>query len=199
VIVYLHDLRGNALPGNILPHFHIEKRQVSDDFLTHGRRYDLMAVTGLKEVNEILEDRKGHPNELIEVLQDIQESCGYLPEDYLKELSDKLNVPLIEVYRVANFYKAFKLQPCGKYLVTVCMGTACHVRGAERIVEETLTRLKIGFGETTVDNLFTVETVNCLGACALGPVVVVNGEYHDHMTPQKMDKLLTELAKSGAE
>ena len=156
-----------------------------------------MALAGVKEIEKFLEDRKGHPEELIEVLQDIQEGCGYLPEEHLKATSEKLNVPLIDVYRVANFYKAFKLQPSGKYLITVCMGTACHVRGAARIVEEALARLTINLGETTVDKLFTVEMVNCVGACALGPVVIVNGTYHDHMTPLKIDKLLDKLAKLG--
>ncbi len=154
-----------------------------------------MALAGVKEIEKFLEGRKGHPEELIEVLQDIQEGCGYLPEDHLKATSVKLNVPRIEVYRVANFYKAFKLHPPGKNLITVCMGTACHVRGAARIAEEALTKLKISLGETTVDKLFTVEMVNCVGACALGPVVIVNGEYHDHMTPLKMDKLLDKLAE----
>jgi len=160
--------------------------------------FTVMALTGVKMIDEILDARKGRPGELIEALQDIQESCGYLPEDHLKATSESLNVPLIEVYRVANFYKAFRLQPPGKNLITVCMGTACHVRGAARIVEEALMKLKIGLGETTVDNLFTVEMVNCVGACALGPVIIVNGKYHSHMTPLKIDKLLDKLAKLGA-
>jgi NADH:ubiquinone oxidoreductase subunit E len=154
-----------------------------------------MALAEVRDINEILDLREGRPEELIEVLQDIQESCGYLPEGHLRATSERLHVPLIEVYRVANFYKAFKLQPCGKHLITVCMGTACHVRGAARIVEEALMKLKICLGDTTVDKLFTVETVNCLGACALGPVVVVNGKYYDHMTPHKTDQLLEKLAK----
>ena len=158
-----------------------------------------MALAGVKEIEKILEGRKGNSEELIEVLQDIQEGCGYLPEDHLRATSERLNVPLIEVYRVANFYKAFKLQPPGKNLITVCTGTACHVRGAARIVDEALTKLKISLGETTVDRLFTVEMVNCVGACALGPVVIVNGKYHDHMSPQKIDKLLDKLAEKATE
>lgn len=158
-----------------------------------------MALAGVKEIDKILEGRKGRPEELIEVLQDIQESCGFLPEEHLKATSERLNAPLIEVYRVANFYKAFKLQPPGKNLITVCMGTACHVRGAARIVDEALTKLKISLGATTVDKLFTVEMVNCVGACALGPVVIVNGKYHDHMSPQKIDKLLDKLAEKATE
>jgi NADH:ubiquinone oxidoreductase subunit E len=151
--------------------------------------------TELKDAESPQESWKRRPDELIEVLQDIQENCGYLPEEDLIAVSDELNVPLIEVYRVCNFYKAFRLRPSGKYRITVCLGTACHVRGAARVVDEALARLEINLDETTMDNLFTVETVNCLGACALGPVVVVNGTYHDHMTPQKINKLLKSLAK----
>lgn len=156
-----------------------------------------MAIPALKEFKEILDSRAGHPDELIEILQDIQEHHGYLDEFHLKEVSVMLDVPLIEVFRVANFYKAFRLQPCGKHLITVCMGTACHVRGAARLVEEALRRLEIELGETTVDNLFTVETVNCLGACALGPVMVVDGKYYNHMTPRKTNILLDKLSRDG--
>ena len=147
----------------------------------------------------VLAERR--PEDLIEVLQDIQEKNGYLPEDHLREVAEQLDVPLIEVYRVANFYKAFKLQPSGKYLITVCTGTACHVRGADRVVEEALAKLEISVGETTVDKLFTVETVNCVGACAVGPVMIVNGQYHDRMNPAKiidlLDSLVSDNAKKG--
>jgi NADH:ubiquinone oxidoreductase subunit E len=156
-----------------------------------------MAIPDLKEFKEMLDNRSGHSDELIEILQDIQERYGYLDEYHLKEVSVKLEVPLIDVFRVANFYKTFRLQPCGKHLITVCMGTACHVRGAARLVEEALSRLKIELGETTVDDLFTVESVNCLGACALGPVVVVDGRYYNHMTPRKINKLLDKLSRDG--
>ncbi len=108
----------------------------------------------------------------------------------LREVSDSFGVPLIEVFRLANFYKAFSLQPRGRHLVTVCTGTACHVRGTPRILDEVLAQLHVAPGETTEDRAFTVETVNCLGACALGPVVVLDGEYHDHMTPAKLRELL---------
>lgn len=137
------------------------------------------------------------PQELIEVLQDLQEQNGYLPEESLKEVSHALDVPLIEVFRVANFYKAFKLTPSGKYLITVCSGTACHVRGSAAVVEEALAKLEIELGATTVDRLFTVETVNCVGACALGPVIIVNGKYYDHMNPAKMSDLIESLSREA--
>jgi NADH:ubiquinone oxidoreductase subunit E len=108
-------------------------------------------------------------------------------------------VPLIEVYRVASFYKAFSLQPRGKHVITVCMGTACHVRGAARMLDEVSGQLGIQAGQTTEDRLFTVESVNCLGACALGPVVVLDGVYHDHMTPGKLRKLIQSVRQQESE
>ena len=145
------------------------------------------------EYTQILESVEGHPSELIEVLQDIQAECNYLPEDALRAVSAKLTVPLIEVFRVASFFKAFSLVPRGKHLITVCAGTACHVRGAPRLLDELCGQLKVCAGETTPDGAFTVETVNCLGACALGPIVVLDGKYHDHMTPGKLRQLIESI------
>ena len=114
-------------------------------------------------------------------------------------VSERLGVPLIEVYRVANFYKAFSLSPRGRHLITVCMGTACHVRGALRMLDEVIGQLGVEPGETTEDGVFTVETVNCLGVCALGPVVVLDGRYHDHMTPRKLRKLVQSVRDADEE
>lgn len=144
----------------------------------------------LSELDLILENRGTEPFDIIEVLQDLQELRGYLPEESLRTVSASLGVPLIEVFRLASFYKAFSLIPRGRHLVTVCLGTACHVRGAPRMLDEVSAQLQIEPGETTSDGAFTVQTVNCLGACALGPVVVVDGEYHDHMSPAKLRSLL---------
>ena len=105
-------------------------------------------------------------------------------------VSEALDVPLIEVFRLANFYKAFSLKPRGRHLITVCEGTACHVQGSPRVVEELLRQLDVEAGETTSDGAFTVETVNCVGACALAPVVIIDGTYHAHMTPGKLSELL---------
>ncbi len=138
----------------------------------------------------ILETVEGHPSELIEVLHDIQEESHYLPEDALRAVSEKLGVPLIEVFRVANFYKAFTLVPRGAHLITVCTGTACHVRGGSRLLDELSGQLNIAAGETTSDGQFTLEAVNCLGACALGPIVVLDGKYYEHMTASKLRKLI---------
>lgn len=149
--------------------------------------------------DHIIGSVEGHPSELIEVLQDIQAECNYLPEDALRAVSARLTVPLIEVFRVATFFKAFTLTPRGRHLVTVCMGTACHVRGAPRLLDELSGQLRISSGETTPDGAFTLETVNCLGACALGPVVVLDGRYHDHMTPRKLRKLIESTREKDAE
>ncbi len=148
-----------------------------------------------RKLNSMLKNRKGTQSELIEVLQDVQKSYKYLPEEVLRVVSEKLEVPLIEVFRVANFYKAFTLKPRGKHLLTICMGTACHVRGAPKFLDEVLGQLNVRPGETTEDGQFTVETVNCLGACALGPVVVLDGKYYDHMTTGKL-RMLMQVARS---
>lgn len=147
-------------------------------------------ATMAETVGALVSSRQGMPSQLIEVLQDVQESHGYLSEAAMNTVSEELGVPLIEVYRVASFYKAFSLAPRGRHVITACMGTACHVRGAPRMLDEVLGQLGIKAGETTDDGAFTVERVNCLGACALGPVVVLDGAYHAHMTPGKLRKLI---------
>lgn len=144
----------------------------------------------MEKLNNILEKTGKSSSELIEVLQEVQKTYSYLPEDILRVVSEKLEVPLIEVFRVANFYKTFTLKPRGEHVLTVCMGTACHVRGAPKFLDEVLGQLGIKPGETTEDGEFTVETVNCLGACALGPVVVLDGKYYDHMTAGKLRVLI---------
>jgi NADH-quinone oxidoreductase subunit E len=141
-------------------------------------------------LGKILKDRRSQPQQLVEVLQDVQEAFGYIPQDVMTTVARELGVPLIEVSRVAHFYKAFSLRPRGRHVVTVCMGTACHVRGAIRMLDLVEGELGIRPGETTPDRMFTLERVNCLGACALGPVVVLDGEYHPKMTPNKLRRLL---------
>ena len=158
-----------------------------------------MITAVAQELEEILEGRSGQPKYLVEVLLDIQQAEGYIHQEAMSEVSQRLSVPLIEVYRVANFYKAFCLEPRGKHVITVCMGTACHVRGAHRMLDEVAGQLGIQPGETTEDQLFTVESVNCLGACALGPVVVLDGVYHDHMTPGKLRKLVQSVREQESE
>jgi NADH:ubiquinone oxidoreductase subunit E len=149
----------------------------------------------LDKIDDMLDGRGARPFDVMEVLQDIQEEFRYLPEVAMQRVSEVLDVPLIEVFRLANFYKAFSLKPRGRHLITVCEGTACHVQGSPRLVEELLMQLEVEAGETTPDGAFTVETVNCVGACALAPVVIIDGQYYDHMTAGKLRDLLTSLRK----
>ena len=143
----------------------------------------------------ILKGRSSQPHQLIEVLQDVQECFGYIPEEAMRYISKNLGVPIMDVYRVASFYKAFKLKPSGKNVITICMGTACHVRNAKLLLDQAVTHLKVKPGEVTEDGLFSVEHVNCLGACALGPIVTRNGSYHHHVTPGKLRKLIDSLRR----
>ena len=147
------------------------------------------------QLDSILKGRSSQPHQLIEVLQDVQECYGYIPEEAMRYISKSLGVFLMEVYRVAFFYKAFKLKPSGKNVITMCMGTACHVRGAKLLLDQAVGQLRVKPDEVTEDGLFSVEHVNCLGACALGPIVSENGAYHHHMTPGKLRKLINSLRR----
>lgn len=127
---------------------------------------------------------------LVSILQDIQAEYNYLPKDALTELSQGLGVSLSQVYSVATFFKAFSLKPRGRHLINICLGTACHVRGAVRVLEKVEQELGINPGETTEGLKFTLETVNCVGACALGPIVIIDGEYSGQMRTDKVKPLL---------
>jgi len=144
----------------------------------------------LSKIEPIISKYEGKKEFLIAILQEIQEKYNYLPKNALIYVSEKLSVPLIQVYSVATFYKTFSLKPKGKHIIRVCLGTACHVRGGHRIVDEIKRRLNINVGETTSDRLFTLETVRCLGACALGPIVVIDDEYHGQVNTKKIDMIL---------
>lgn len=141
-------------------------------------------------IDSIVEKYREGRGSLVGLLQDVSEEFGYLPEEVLEELSDRLNVPLSHMYSLATFYTSFRLNPLGKHYCSVCVGTACHVRGAELVVGVIERELNIRAGETTEDGNFTLEKVNCLGACALGPLVVIDGEYHGKMDQTKISKLL---------
>jgi len=144
----------------------------------------------LERVDHIVEKYKNRRRHLIAILQEVQKEQNYLPREALFHLSKRLKVPLNEVYHVATFYKSFSLVPRGEHLIQVCMGTACHVRGAPRILERIERSLGVESGRTTTDYKFTLETVNCLGACALGPLMVIDGKYFGKMTASKVDEVL---------
>jgi len=145
-----------------------------------------------KKVDKIIERYNQDKSMLIPILQDIQQEYEYLPREALLCVRDKLKVPLPRIYAVTTFYRAFSLRPRGRHVIQVCLGTACHVRGAPRILEEIERRLNVKPGGTTEDLNFTLETVNCLGACALGPLMVVDGRYFGRMTPSKVEKVIKE-------
>ena len=150
-------------------------------------------------LERILVDRRSQPQQLLEALQDVQEAFGYISEEAMRTISAELGVPVMEVYRAANYYKAFSLTPRGRHVLTVCMGTACHVRGASRMIDEVEGQLGLTPGQTTEDGMFTLECVNCLGACALGPVVVLDGQYHGKMTPNKLRTLIQSVQAAEKE
>lgn len=150
----------------------------------------------VREVDGIVARYGASRDSLISILQDIQSKYHYLPEEALRRVSAKLELPPIQVYGVATFFRAFSLKPRGKHIVSVCLGTACHVRGAPAVLDELQRQLGIGPGETSEDMKFTLETVNCLGACALGPIVVVDGKYHSEMSPGKVKDILKKYRKA---
>ena len=124
------------------------------------------------------------------ILQDIQKEYGFIPRDKMTEVSVHLEIPVSEIYSLATFYKALSLKPKGKYIIKVCNGTACHIRNSVSVLEEVKNILNIGDGETTEDGLFSVEVVNCLGACALAPVMVVEDKFYGEMTRDKVRDVL---------
>jgi NADH-quinone oxidoreductase subunit E len=143
-----------------------------------------------KKVGAILDRYQYDKAMLVSILQDIQAEYNYLPEESLLAVSQELGVPLSQVYSVATFFKAFSLTPRGRHIISVCLGTACHVRGAVKILETFERELDINRGGTTKDLNYTLETVNCVGACALGPMVIVDGEYLGEMDIEKVKPVL---------
>jgi NADH:ubiquinone oxidoreductase subunit E len=142
------------------------------------------------KIQDVIDKHQGEKRNLIAILLDIQSQYNYLPADSLCLVAAALGMPLVDVIGVATFYRAFSLTPRGEHTCLVCMGTACHVRGGPKILEEFERKLGVAAGETTPDKRFTLETVACLGCCAIGPVVVVDGDYHGHATIRKVDTIL---------
>ncbi|MFC1952240.1 NAD(P)H-dependent oxidoreductase subunit E [Chloroflexota bacterium] len=142
------------------------------------------------QVKSILDSHQCDKGLLVSILQDIQAKYNYLPKEALIHTSQGLDIPLTQVYSVATFFKAFSLKPRGRHLINVCLGTACHVRGTVRVLEAVERELGIKPGDTTEDLRYTLETVNCVGACALGPIVIIDGEYSGQMTIDKVQPLL---------
>ena len=140
---------------------------------------------------------KKHHGVLIAVLQEIQKYYNYLPKETLKLISKKLDIPIRDIYGTASFYKAFSFKPKGKHILTTCLGTACHVRGGQKIADAINKELNIRTGETTQDKMFTHEAAACLGCCAIGPIMLVDGDYHSNLSPSSALKLIKDV-RNGA-
>ena len=148
-----------------------------------------------KELKEIFKEYKTEKENLIPILNEVQVKYGYIPVIAQKEISEYLNIPMAEIYGVITFYSRFTLKPKGKYAISVCLGTACFVKGSEKIMERLKERLKITEGETTSDGKFSVDSTRCVGACGIAPVFTVNGEVYGRATVKKLDEVLDNLEK----
>ncbi len=142
------------------------------------------------EIDAIIDRYEGKDSAILAILQDIQAKEKYLPKEALEHVGEKLRIPINKIYRIATFYRAFSLTPRGRHEVHVCLGTACHVRGAQRVLDQVTMELKVRPGETTPDRNFTLGTVNCLGVCASGPVVAIDGQYFGGMSSIKVEGVL---------
>jgi len=147
----------------------------------------------LSETDAIIDRYEGRASSILAILQDIQAKEKYLPKETLEHVGERLRVPINKIYRIATFYRAFSLTPRGLHEIQVCLGTACHVRGGIRIVDRLTTELGIRAGETTPDRKFTLETVNCLGVCASGPIMVVDGHYFGKMSSPQVKGILDQF------
>lgn len=152
-----------------------------------------------EEVDTIIDRYDRKESAILAILQDIQAKDRYLPREVLEHLGERLRIPINKIYRIATFYRAFSLTPRGRHEVCVCIGTACHVRGAQRIVDQMNLQLGIRPGETTKDLNFTLETVNCLGVCAAGPVVAIDGQYFGKMSSAKVEGTLKKFRSDKKE
>jgi len=146
------------------------------------------------QLDELIDRYPAKPEYLIFLLQDIQAAFGYIAPEAMDRVCDHTGVAKSRAYSVATFYQSFSLEPRGEHEVRICLGTACHLKGAPRLVDDIKRRIGVGPGETSADLKYSVEAVNCLGACALAPVVVVDEEYQPNVTPAKLGKILQELA-----
>jgi NADH:ubiquinone oxidoreductase subunit E len=176
------------IPDTLLPPFGV-KHRVAVEKEEARRRPELDA----NSIDAILKKRGTGPGAVIAVLEEIQSAAGYLPEKALRLVSEKTGRPMVDLYGIATFYRSFTLKPRGRHTVSVCQGTACHVRGAPALVEEFKRQLDVKPGETTADGAFTLETVNCLGACALGPIVVGGDQYFSKVETIKVKEILRKV------
>lgn len=147
-------------------------------------------IADLNTIENIIEAHRGKPGSLIRVLMDIQHINGWLPKAVLENVAEALAVPITQVMHIATFYKTFSLKPKGRHDVHVCTGTSCHLRGGAKVLDEVQRELGIRPGETDAEGRFSLQTGSCLGTCCLGPEIVIDGEHHERMTPEKAKELL---------
>jgi NADH-quinone oxidoreductase subunit E len=145
------------------------------------------------EIDTIIKQYGGKESAVLAILQDIQTKEKYLPKEVLEQVSQKMHIPMTKIFRIATFYNALSIKPRGRYKIDVCLGTACHVRGGDKIIDKLSRDLGIQVGETTKDKRFTLESVRCVGCCSLGPVMVVDGNVFGRLTQEKVPGLLKEF------
>lgn len=150
------------------------------------------------ELKEILEKYEKDKSNLIQILNQVQEKYGYISQDAQKEISEYLDISMAEVYGVITFYSRFTLEPKGKYNIAVCLGTACFVKGSEKILDKVKEVLKIDVGQTTEDGLFSIEATRCVGACGLAPVFTVNDEVYGKATPEMVESVISRIRSEEA-
>ncbi len=161
--------------------------------VAEGKKIPRLDRTQRNQVLDIVDKHRDNPGPILPVLHDINATFSYLPEGVLRLVSKEMDMPLSKIFRIATFYNLFSLDPVGKYKITVCTGTACHVRGAEGIIEAFEPELGIKCGETTEDMMFTLEEVRCIGCCGLAPVLTVNEDVQGPMTKKKVPELLKDI------
>ena len=158
----------------------------------------MICAKNLQAINEIIEKRKNMETPLMMILSDIQHKYGYIDLEVQQIVANALNIPVSEVYGVVTFYSYFSLQPKGKYVIGICFGTACYVKGSQSLLDAFSNRLGIKEGETTEDGLFTIDILRCIGACGLAPVVSVNGKIYPHVAIKDVDKIIEDCKKEEA-
>ena len=172
-------------------------RVTYDTYTADSEKTGTQRVVDPETIRKILDKHSREQGALIAILEDIQAEYGYLPEEALRMVGKRTGRSLVDIYGIATFYHAFSLKPRGRHLICACSGTACHVRGAPKVIEEFERQLGIKAGQTTPDGEFTFQTVNCLGACALGPIVVVDGHYFSNVKTAKVKKILMSAPVEG--
>ena len=152
-----------------------------------------------KGIEEICDSYANEPSPLMMILSAIQKKYGYIPLEVQEVVSEKTGIPVAEIYGVVTFYSFFSLNPKGKYVLGICLGTACYVKNSQQVVDKFSSLLGIEPGQTTADGLFTIEAIRCIGACALAPAMSINGKVYPKVTPDQVGKIIEEYRKLGAE